>query len=294
MLFALKRLRLPIAVIGAVVFAALLALAAFSSPAQAHHSWKSYGKVLHWERTSNPFTLKLGDNVSSDWDDNLIQTSSDWTKETGSAADVLDTQVVPGSTNGTDCTPTEGRVEVCNAAYGENGWLGLAQVWVPDWRSGHISQGTTKINDSYFSQAPYNTTPAWKQLVMCQEVGHTFGLDHQNEKFNNANLGTCMDYTNDPDGGPDGASQTDPSNEHPNQHDYNQLATIYKHLDVTTTVGASAASKAASKIPSEINRGNLNSRAQWGRLIKTSPDGKLQVYERVVDGSKLITFVKKP
>jgi hypothetical protein len=121
---------------------------------------------------------------------------------------------------------------------------------------------------------------------MCQEVGHTFGLDHQDENFNNANLETCMDFTSDPDG--------PPTNEYPNQHDYDQLATIYKHLDSTNTVGASAASKAASKIPREINRGDLNSRAQWGRLIKASPDGKLQVYERVVDGFTLTTFVKKP
>ncbi len=33
---------------------------------------------------------------------------------------------------------------------------------------------------------------------MCQEIGHDFGLDHQDENFNNPNLGTCMDYTNDP------------------------------------------------------------------------------------------------
>ena len=35
-----------------------------------------------------------------------------------------------------------------------------------------------------------------------------------------------MDYTSNPLG--------PPSNEHPNQHDYDQLATIYTHLDSTT------------------------------------------------------------
>ena len=57
------------------------------------------------------------------------------------------------------------------------------------------------MNDSYFNTAKYNT-PAWRRLVMCQEVTHDFGLDHQDEIFNNANLGSCMDYTNDPDGKP--------------------------------------------------------------------------------------------
>jgi predicted Zn-dependent protease len=56
----------------------------------------------------------------------------------------------------------------------------------------HIVQGTTKVNDTYFNTATYNTR-AWRQLVMCQEVGHTFGLDHQDETFNNPNLGSCMD-----------------------------------------------------------------------------------------------------
>src|SRR4029453_1923478 len=65
----------------------------------------------------------------------------------------------------------------------------------------------------------YNSN-AWRQLVTCQEVGHTFGLDHQDENFTNANLGTCMDYTNDPS-----------TNQHPNQHDYDQLEAIYAHLD---------------------------------------------------------------
>jgi hypothetical protein len=60
------------------------------------------------------------------------------------------------------------------------------------------------------------------------EIGHTFGLDHQDENFSNPNLGTCMDYTSDPDG---------PSNEHPNAHDDQQLETIYAHLDASTTVG---------------------------------------------------------
>ena len=55
-------------------------------------------------------------------------------------------------------------------------------------------------------------------MVTCQEIGHTFGLDHQDENFTNTNLGTCMDYTNDPS-----------TNQHPNQHDYDELASIYGH-----------------------------------------------------------------
>lgn len=186
------------------------------SAALGSHSWGGY----HWARTANPFTLKLGDNLSSGWKSYLGTTSSDW-----SASSVLDTVVVTGQARG-KCRPTAGRVEVCNGAYGANGWLGVAQIWLS---GSHIAQGTVKVNDTYFNTATYNK-PEWRNLVMCQEVGHTFGLDHQDVNFNNTNLGTCMDYTSNPLGPPD--------NEHPNQHDYDELGIIYSHLDSTTTIGS--------------------------------------------------------
>jgi hypothetical protein len=277
-LFAMTRLRLSAALIITSALAALLALVAFSPAAQAHHSWNKY----HWARTSNPFTLKLGDNVSSGWDSYLSTASSDWSRSS-----VLHTTVVAGSTTPSTCNPTSGRVEVCNAAYGQNNWLGLAQIWVS--RPNHIVAGTTKVNDTYFSTQKYNTA-AWRQMVMCQEVGHTFGLDHQDENFNNTNLGTCMDYTNDPSGtlGTNGTL----SNLHPNAHDYEELAIIYSHLDSTTTVDSKGA---ASTLPSAANQGAFNSRAQWGRLAGESPNGKLELWVRSFgDGAKLITWVIRP
>jgi hypothetical protein len=273
-MLAMSRLQLLGVTVILSALAALLALVAFSPLAQANHSWNGY----HWARTSNPFTLKLGDNVSSTWDSYLGTTSVDWTKST-----VLNTTVVPGTKNPTTCTPTSGRVEVCNAAYGTNGWLGVAQIWVS---RRHIVQGTTKVNDTYFNTAKYNTK-AWRNLVMCQEVGHTLGLDHQDEIFNNTNLGTCMDYTNDPSGlaGTNGTL----SNEHPNQHDYDQLATIYSHTDKNPTVSSTSA---ASTLPPAANQGNSNSRAEWGRKIHESPNGKLELYERDFGGGKkMFTFV---
>jgi len=222
--------------------------------------------------------------VSSTWDNYLKTTSSDWSKSS-----VLDTPIIPGTRNPTTCSPTSGRVEVCNAAYGENNWLGLAQIWISSRQ--HIVAGTTKVNDTYFNTATYNTPP-WRNLVMCQEVGHTLGLDHQDEIKNNANLGTCMDYTNDPDGGAGGASETDPSNEHPNKHDYDQLVTIYSHLDSTTTV---APASAASTLPPAANRGSFNSRAEWGRLVGESKNGKLELWERSFGGeARMVTWVIRP
>src|SRR5713101_6878645 len=135
----------------------------------ANHSWGGY----HWARTSNPFTVKLGDNVSSAWDSYLATTSSDW-----SASSVLNTTIVAGSAKPRNCRPTSGRVEVCDASYGNTGWLGVAQIWI----SGgvHITQGTVKNNDYYFGSSTYQyNNEAEKLHVICQEVGHTLGLDHQ-------------------------------------------------------------------------------------------------------------------
>ena len=273
-MFAMTRLRLLGALVLSSALAALIALVAFSSDAQANHSWGNY----HWARTSNPFNLPLGDNVTLAWDSYLGTTATDW-----SASSVLDTTIVAGKTSRSNCRPSSGRVEVCNYRYGSNGWLGVAQIWV---NGSHIVQGTTKVNDTYFKREKYNT-PAWRNMVMCQEVGHTLGLDHQNENFNNTNLGTCMDYTNDPSGtlGTNGTL----SNEHPNAHDYEQLEAIYTHTDLKTTVGSTSA---VTTMPPAANQGNLNSRAEWGRKIHESPNGQLELYERDFGGGKkMFTFV---
>jgi hypothetical protein len=248
-----------------------LGFAAFPAIASASHSWGGY----HWARTQNPFTLKLGDNVSNAWDAYLSEASSDW-----SSSIVLDTTIVAGGTKSKPCRPSSGRVEVCSAMYGNTGWLGLAQIWVG---RGHITQGLTKVNDTYFSSPTYDT-PGWRRLVMCQEIGHTFGLDHQDEAFNNQNLGTCMDYTNDPSG--------PPSNEHPNQHDYDQLGITYQHLDNTTTVGQSA-----NRMPPaahDIGPGEQAEvgTAQWGKLIRSTNRGRTELYELDFGGGhKMFTFV---
>jgi hypothetical protein len=238
-----------------------LGLTLVSAPASATHTWNGY----HWGRTANPFTIVLGDNVGPAWDAYLRQASTDWTN-----SGVLDTVVRPGTVEPKKCRPTAGMVQVCNAAYGRNGWLGIAQIWLS---GGHITQGIVKLNDSYFSLAAYNK-PEWRALVACQEIGHTFGLDHQDENNNNTNLGTCMDYTSKPLGPP-------LKNEHPNTHDYEELDIIYGHLDSTSTIAPSvvASSPAAD---------------DWGRSIRLTRDGKGRVYVKDLGpGRQLVTFVHR-
>ena len=253
-MFKLNRRRSPF------ILSVLATLATFAVAVFANHSWGNY----HWARQSNPFNLKLGDNVSSAWDAHLSNASDDWSKST-----VLNTSVVAGGANPKNCRPTSGRVEVCNSTYGNNGWLGIAQIWAS---GSHITQAIVKLNDTYFNTPKYNTS-AWRQMVTCQEIGHTFGLDHQDENFNNANLNTCMDYTNDPS-----------TNQTPNQHDYDQLATIYSHTDGSTTV--------AQTLPPAMNQIDFDGPGQWGKLVRGSREqgNSLHVLD-FGNGHKIFTFV---
>jgi hypothetical protein len=258
-----------------LVFAVVaLAAVSFAAAAYANHSWRKF----HWARTSNPFTVQLGNNLGSGWSSYLTDASNDW-----SMSGVLDTKVVAGQSSPATCPPTAGRVEVCAANYGATGWLGIASVWTS---GGHISQGTVKNNDYYFNQPRYNTS-AWRRFVTCQEVGHTFGLDHQDERFNNTNLGTCMDYTNDPTGtaGTNGTL----NNEHPNQHDYDQLSQIYSHLDSSNTAGQSTA---AAKMPPAALDIIIEGPGQWGKLVRGGKEQGYSDYELDFGGgNKIYTHV---
>lgn len=245
--------------------ATAIAMTLFAGSAGADHSWSTY----HWARSSNPFTLRLGDNLSSVWDPYLQTTSSDW-----SVSNVLDTTIVAGQSSQRRCRAASGRVEVCNGTYGNNGWLGIASISVS---GSHITSGSVRVNDTYFNTAQYNTT-AWRNLVMCQEVGHIFGLDHQDENFSNPNLGTCMDYTNSPG-----------SNQHPNAHDYEQLSIIYSHSDGSAAATLSAAQADA---PPAMEQLYLAGPAQWGRVVARYTDGRPKIYELDFGrGYKIITHV---
>ena len=248
-----------------VAVVTILALVAFPSAAYANHSWGGY----HWARTSNPFTIKLGDNVSGAWDSMLRTASSDWSQST-----VMDTTVVAGGTRPKNCRPTSGRVEVCNASYGNTGWLGVAQIWITGGT--HITQGTVKNNDYYFgsSSYQYNNT-AEMQHVICQEVGHTFGLDHQDES--GISLNTCMDYYHN-------TSASDTKSTHPNSHDYQELSTIYAHLDSSTTIGASA------NMPNEMANGDFSAPNSWGKEVSSNARESVFVHD-FGQGNQVVTFV---
>ena len=234
---------------------------AMAAPVLASHSWSNY----HWKRTTSELTIPVGDNVTAVWDSHLTKAVADWNQST-----VINSPKVAGSANPRNCRGVAGTIQVCNSTYGNTGWLGIASISLS---GGHITQGTTKLNDTYFNTSQYNT-PSWRALVTCQEIGHDYGLGHQDEDFNTDSTNSCMDYTSLPAG-----------NESPDAHDYQQLLSIYNHLEsaASTAFGGNGNAGAA-----DIG----DSPSDWGRAIHFTKDGRPDVFERVDGpGRKTITHV---
>jgi len=237
-------------------------LAAFPLAAGATHSWGNY----HWARTSNPFTIKVIDSMTADWDDNLDTAITDWNDPQQSVMNVVKEEGDSSARTRKRCAAVSGKVRACNYTYGSHtGWLGVAQIWA---NGNHIIKGTAKMNDSYMASSSY--TEVNRQHLICQEIGHDWGLDHQSEDPD-VDLGTCMDYADAFD------------NPSPNAHDYEQLETIYAHLDSTTTIASAPAGFANADVHAQEN---------WGEKASESADGRSALFVRDFgNGFKIFTFV---
>jgi len=253
----------------------IAAAVAVPGAASASHAWDNY----HWERASNPVNLTIGDNVSSVWDGHLDTAIDD---QNWNLSGVLSLTELDGA-GGRRCKAKSGRIEVCSGKYGNNGWLGIASISVS---GDHITAATAKMNDTYFSSGKYNTD-AWRQMVMCQEIGHAFGLGHQDENFDDLAKGTCMDYTSNP-----------VPNQHPDDHDYKQLADIYLHLDTdsgSTDDGTGGApcpgrKKSCRQGNNGVAGSDLVGPGEWGQLVRE--EGRHAIYERDFgSGNRVVTFV---
>jgi len=206
----------------ALVMGALSIVVGLALPARADHAWEDY----HWGRTSNPFTLTVVDSVTGVWDPLLQQVNADW-----SSSNVLDLRSEPGATDLVGrllCLPLAGKIRACNANYGPNLWFGLATVWIS---GGHITQAVTQVNDFYFTGEFGNDVA--RRHVLCQEIGHDFGLDHHEQV-------SCMDDTN--------STLNLASHQSPNNHDFQQLSAIYSHTDPSNTYSSQTAAGRSSSL----------------------------------------------
>lgn len=243
-------------------------LALLTSTTNAFHSWNDY----HWARTSNPFTLKVVDSVNADWQAEFEDSLSQW-----GASDVLDLSVVRTDESKKArkrCTLVAGQMRVCNAAYGRNGWLGRATIGLDT--NGHIELGRAQVNDSYSSSW---LIPGEKNHVMCQEIGHVFGLGHTS--VDGSSQGTCMDYS------------TDLSSQGPNAHDYVELAAIYGELDTYDSFDgeSSGGGGGGCKAPPGKGCNKMGSPVPMGVLVHRGPGYEIWVASRP-DGGLWIHHVR--
>ena len=221
----------------------------FSMTCLADHSWSDY----HWARTSPSFDLIIINSTTSDWDGFVSQAITDWSAS-ASLNMIEDTNGSTANKTRRRCRGASGQVRICNLAYGDTGWLGIAGISLDV--NGHIITGYTKLNDSYFNDPFYDAN--WMQSVTCQELGHNLGLDHQDEDFNNISLFTCMDYQN-------------PPFPNPNAHDYEQLDLIYEHLDSYNSYddGSDTGDGGTCNAPpgKGCNKAGANNDVGWGMSI---------------------------
>ena len=123
------------------------------------------------------------------------------------------------------------------------------------------------MNDFYFVSGGSYDTPAWRALVMCQEIGHDFGLGHQDGATD-----SCMG-----------------SGQQPNDHDYAQLETIYSQLDegggsnedppLPCKGGPKKCGGGARAQPSPPAFDmELTNSGQWGEAIAVSRDGGMTLF----------------
>lgn len=248
-----------------------LMIVAVAMPAFASHGWSTY----HWSRTCGTCakSLTIYDTTvataKANWPNHLQKSVFGDPANPNSAnrlgwndSVVLTLAITGSSASRSSCSPVSGAVRVCNYTYGANGWLGLAQIWAS---GSHITQGTTKVNDSYFN-GNYPVTE--QRHVMCQEVGHDFGLGHTSE--NGSSQNTCMDYYQNTSG-------TDWTSTGPNTHDFAQLQTQH-HWGTSNVLGGADFLTESARVPTFLQGIELDQPWQWGTPVEWGPTGAPVTY----------------
>jgi len=216
------------------------------------------------------------------YDPILATARTDWDKSLN-----LQLTIVPSNASlamRTKCWLEWNAIRACNANYGDTGWGGLASIQID--AEGHITAAAAAVNDFYLTGLTATEVKQWRQLILCQEIGHGFGLAHQDENPNNANLNTCMDYTNLP-----------ASNQHPNAHDYAQLKTIYTHSHDPGSIAQigpdeKVGKRTGASIPNVKRETKQDRQAQTedsrGAQAKRGPT---VIKQKLPNGDTLVTYV---
>ena len=273
-------------------------LAAGAAVAGTGHQWGDY----HWGNVGESPTLNLRHKFSSATKSKWLplyltageNSFDEWNDDPQSPL-VMNDLGEDNTKDSATCDPRAGEILVCSDEYGSNtGWVGIAQIWPSGTR---ITRANAKMNDSFYEYDPFYNTPSQREFVMCHEVGHTFGLGHLDETFNNANLGSCMDYTSNVAGPPD--------NSDPGQVDWDVLnsSTMYGAGGGGTTdpepcrgrgcpKGGGGKGKKLEGLVASPNASERGlERGRFGGILSYDGEGRPNVYVKDLRGGKKITFV---
>ncbi len=143
--------------IGPLAIGLLLTADLVMATVASAHQWSNF----HWNRYGSSVTILVRNTAQ--YRTEASQAINDWNNNT-----ILDIPQVDYHTD----------ISVFDGNYGDTGWAGLAEISYSS-NNGHLTHGHARLN--YY----YPSSSTFKQGIFCQEIGHTFGLDHAND-------GGCM------------------------------------------------------------------------------------------------------
>jgi len=265
----------------AVVVLTLFAM--IPPPVGAMHPWAS-----HWGRTTSGIrNIPVRRRLSAIWLARYNTAMTDWRKP---AMTRIRPYTLSTTAQSSSCPFVLDEIQVCDGNYGNTGWGGYAQV---SWDGTGHTRYARALQNNYYYVGSSATVVADRQLVICQEIGHLLGLGHVNEIMNNPNVGSCMDYTNDADGGPGGASNSDPNNMHPYAHDYALINSRHNHIGMIVPEVASRQTEAPRAMQAML-ASSPTSLAQLGSLTWSGNGGLTERYEmEFAGGWGMATWVIK-